>query len=91
MSAIRDLQITKVCFNEMMYLIHLFFAKMYEQEMLGNFLKLYYEDRPAFDSVEGLLISVDLYNNTQYTIEELLLQAGLSRLLIDELVTVSHM
>ena len=64
---------------------------MYEQKMLGNFLKLYDEDCPAFDSVEGLLKSVDLYNNTQYTIEELLLQAGLSRLLIDELVTVSHM
>ncbi|KAG0590209.1 hypothetical protein KC19_1G081300 [Ceratodon purpureus] len=61
----------------------------YTNEMLGNFLKLYYEDRPAFDSVEGLLKSVDLYNNTQYTIEELLPQAGLSRLLIDELVTVT--
>jgi hypothetical protein len=63
---------------------------MHEQGMLDNFLKLYEKDRPAFDSVEGLLKSVDLYNNTQYTVEELLLNAGLSRLLIDELITVSH-
>jgi hypothetical protein len=57
--------------------------------MLDNFLKLYEKDRPAFDSVEEMLKSVDLYSNTQSTLEELLLNAGLSRLLIDELVTVS--
>ncbi|KAG0590199.1 hypothetical protein KC19_1G080500 [Ceratodon purpureus] len=49
----------------------------------------YTNDRRAFKSVEGLLKSVDLYNNTQYTREELLPQAGLSRLFIDELVTVT--
>lgn len=56
--------------------------------MLDKFQELYNEDRPAFDSVEGLLKSVGLYNSTQYPVEELLLKAGLSRLLIDELITV---
>ena len=32
--------------------------------MLDNFLKFYGEERPAFDSVEGMLESVDLYSNT---------------------------
>ena len=63
---------------------------MHEQGMLDNFLKLYEEERPAFDSVEEILKSVDLYYDTQYTVEELLLKAGLSRLLLDELITVSH-
>ncbi len=61
------------------------------QGLLHNFLKLYEEECPAFDSVEEMLKSVNLYNTTQYTVEELLLNAGLSRLLLDELVTVSHM
>lgn len=58
--------------------------------MLDNFMQIYKDDRPAFDTVEELLKSVDLYNRTQYTLEELLLEAGLSRLLIDELITVIH-
>lgn len=71
------------------YGISLWRMQTYVNGMLDNFLKLYEEERPAFDTVEGLLKSVDLYNNTQYTVEELLLNAGLSTLLIDELVTIT--
>ena len=53
-------------------------------------MELYKEDRPAFDTVEGLLQSVDLFNSTQYSLEELLLNKALSRLIIDELVTVRY-
>ena len=56
--------------------------------MLDKWMAFYNEDRPAFDSVEGMLKSVNLYDGTQYTFEELLQNAGLSQLLIDELITV---
>lgn len=56
--------------------------------MLDKWVEFYNEDRPAFDSVQGLLKSVNLYDHTQYTVEDLLLKAGLSQLLIDELITV---
>lgn len=62
----------------------------WQQDLLSNFMELYKEDRPAYDTVEGLLQSVDLFNSTQYTLEELLLNKGLSRLIIDELVTVRY-
>ncbi|KAG0578326.1 hypothetical protein KC19_4G014400 [Ceratodon purpureus] len=71
------------------YGISLWRMQNYVNGMLDKFLKLYGKDRPAFDSVEEMLKSVDLYNDTQYTLEELLLNAGLSRLLIDELITIT--
>lgn len=71
------------------YGLSLWKMQTYTNGMLDNFMQIYKDDRPAFDTVEELLKSVDLYNRTQYTLEELLLEAGLSRLLIDELITVT--
>lgn len=58
------------------------------QDLLGKFLLLYQEGRPGFETVEELLKSVDLYESTQYPVQELLVKYGLSNLIIDELVTV---
>ena len=58
--------------------------------MLNNFLK-YYESsdsRPVFSRVEDMLKWSGLYNLTRRTLEEELIDAGLSSLLIQELVTV---
>jgi hypothetical protein len=58
------------------------------QDLLEKFLLLYQEGRPGFETVEELLKSVDLYESTQYPVQELLVKYGLSNLIIDELVTV---
>ncbi|MQL82056.1 hypothetical protein Taro_014532 [Colocasia esculenta] len=60
------------------------------QRMLERFL-LYYKDlasRPVFGSVEDMLKWSDLYGLTRRTLREELADAGLSPLLISELVTV---
>lgn len=58
--------------------------------MLNNFLKLYEssDTRPVFGRVEDMLKWSGLYNLTRRTLEEELIDAGLSPLLIQELVTV---
>jgi prenylcysteine oxidase/farnesylcysteine lyase len=60
----------------------------YVSDLLEKFLLLYQEGRPGFETVEELLKSVDLYESTQYPVQELLVKYGLSNLIIDELVTV---
>ena len=59
--------------------------------MLGNFLKYYegFNTRPVFNSAESMLKWSGLYNLTRRTLEDELVDAGLSPLLINELVTVS--
>ena len=58
--------------------------------MLGKFLKYYkpFDSRPVFESVEEMLKWAGLYDLTTQTLEEELVDAGLSPLLIQELVTV---
>ncbi|KMT14049.1 hypothetical protein BVRB_4g078770 [Beta vulgaris subsp. vulgaris] len=58
--------------------------------MLGNFLNYYegFDTRPVFNGVEDMLKWSGLYNLTRRTLEDELLDAGLSPLLIKELVTV---
>lgn len=59
--------------------------------MLGNFLNYYegFDTRPVFNGVEDMLKWSGLYNLTRRTLEDELLDAGLSPLLIKELVTVT--
>lgn len=71
------------------YGISLWKMQTFVNGMLDKWVEFYNEDRPAFDSVQGLLKSVNLFDHTQYTVEDLLLKAGLSQLLIDELITVT--
>lgn len=61
------------------------------QDMLGQFLRYYegFDTRPVFSSVEEMLKWSGLYNLTSRTLEVELIDAGLSPLLIKELVTVS--
>lgn len=58
--------------------------------MLDKFLKYYegFETRPVFNGVEEMLKWSGLYNLTSRTLEEELIDAGMSSLLIAELVTV---
>ncbi|EYU20569.1 hypothetical protein ABFS82_08G083700 [Erythranthe guttata] len=58
--------------------------------MLNKFLRYYegFEARPVFESVEGMLKWAGLYNLTTRTLGDELVEAGLSSLLIQELVTV---
>ncbi|XP_031504159.1 farnesylcysteine lyase [Nymphaea colorata] len=58
------------------------------QGMLESFLRYYEKDRPVFSSVEEMLKWAGLYSLTQRTLREELDDAGLSSLLISELVTV---
>lgn len=51
-------------------------------------MKLYDEDIPVFETAESMLKFIGLYEPTQHTLEEDLVAKGLSRLLIDELITV---
>ncbi|KAF8660050.1 hypothetical protein HU200_058136 [Digitaria exilis] len=63
------------------------------QEMLQRFMLFYsdFESRPAFATVEEMLKWTGLYDLTRRTLEEELLDAGLSSQTIAELVTVcSH-
>ncbi|BBN11687.1 prenylcysteine oxidase / farnesylcysteine lyase [Marchantia polymorpha subsp. ruderalis] len=56
--------------------------------MMENWMKLYDEDIPVFETAESMLKFIGLYEPTQHTLEEDLVAKGLSRLLIDELITV---
>ncbi|KAL9254252.1 Farnesylcysteine lyase-like protein [Drosera capensis] len=60
------------------------------ESMLGKFLKYYesVETRPVFETVEEMLRWSGLYDLTRRSLEEELIDAGLSPLLIQELVTV---
>ena len=60
------------------------------QTMLNNFLKYYKssDSRPVFSRVEDMLKWSGLYNLTRRSLEDELIDAGLSPLLIQELVTV---
>lgn len=57
---------------------------------MGRFLKYYEEpgSRPVFETVDEMLKWAGLYNLTTRTLEDELVDAGLSPLLINELVTV---
>lgn len=57
---------------------------------MDRFLKYYgsFESRPVFETVDGMLQWAGLYNLTTRTLQEELVDAGLSPLLIQELVTV---
>jgi hypothetical protein len=57
---------------------------------VDRFLKYYgsFESRPIFETVDGMLQWAGLYNLTTRTLQEELADAGLSPLLIQELVTV---
>lgn len=61
------------------------------QNTVGRFLKYYesLESRPIFETVDSMLQWAGLYNLTTSTLESELADAGLSSLLIQELVTVS--
>lgn len=72
------------------YGLSLLRMKRFVNNMLERFL-LYYKDfesRPVFDTVEKMLSWSGLYGITRRTLKEELLDAGLSSLLISELVTV---
>ncbi|RVX21490.1 Farnesylcysteine lyase [Vitis vinifera] len=60
------------------------------QTTVDNFLKYYasFESRPVFETVDEMLKWADLYNLTARTLQDELVEAGLSPLLIEELVTV---
>ncbi|KAK9110226.1 hypothetical protein Sjap_018286 [Stephania japonica] len=60
------------------------------ERMLKCFLKFYegFEERPVFGTVEEMLKWTGLYEYTARTLEDELVDAGLSPLLISELVTV---
>ena len=60
------------------------------QTTVDNFLKYYasLESRPVFETVDEMLKWADLYNLTARTLQDELVDAGLSPLLIEELVTV---
>lgn len=62
------------------------------QRTVDRFLKYYeaFESRPVFGSVEEMLKWTGLYSLTTRSLEEELLEAGLSPLLIQELVTVRN-
>lgn len=63
------------------------------QDTVNCFLK-YYSDRdtrPIFNTVDEMLKWADLYNLTTRTLDEQLVEIGLSPLLIQELVTVSNL
>ncbi|XP_051126941.1 farnesylcysteine lyase isoform X3 [Andrographis paniculata] len=60
------------------------------EETVNKFLR-YYQDfgsRPVFETVDRMLKWAELYNLTTMTLGEKLVEVGLSRLLIEELVTV---
>ncbi|XP_021734603.1 farnesylcysteine lyase-like [Chenopodium quinoa] len=72
------------------YGFSLFRMQNYVESMLDNFLKFYegFDTRPVFSGVEEMLKWSGLYNLTSRTLEEELIDANLSPVLINELVTV---
>ncbi|GAB4855703.1 hypothetical protein Ancab_024346 [Ancistrocladus abbreviatus] len=61
----------------------------YVEGIVDKFLKFYetFDSRPVFETVEKMLQWSGLYNLTTRTLQEELIEAGLSPLLIQELVT----
>uniref|UniRef100_A0A7N2MQ38 Prenylcysteine lyase domain-containing protein n=1 Tax=Quercus lobata TaxID=97700 RepID=A0A7N2MQ38_QUELO len=59
---------------------------------VNNFLKYYerFESRPVFETVDEMLKWAGLYNLTTRTLQEELIDVGLSPLLIKELVTIQQ-
>ncbi|KAL2498518.1 Farnesylcysteine lyase [Abeliophyllum distichum] len=72
------------------YGFSLFRMSSFVEVTVNNFLRYYegFNSRPVFDSVEEMLKWAGLYNLTTQTLGEELVEAGLSPLLIQELVTV---
>ncbi|KAH9610189.1 hypothetical protein KSS87_007532 [Heliosperma pusillum] len=72
------------------YGVSLFKMQAFVQDTLNNFMKYYegLDTRPVFHSAEDMLKWSALYDLTSRTLEEELVDAGLSPLLIKELVTV---
>lgn len=60
------------------------------QTTVSNFVKYYepFESRPIFETADEMLKWAALYNLTTRSLREELIDAGLSPLLIEELVTV---
>ncbi|KAF9599874.1 hypothetical protein IFM89_001820 [Coptis chinensis] len=72
------------------YGFSLFRMERFVKSAVDNFCKYYesFESRPVFESVEEMLKWAGLHELTTRTLEEELVDAGLSPLLISELVTV---
>ncbi|XP_010269070.1 PREDICTED: farnesylcysteine lyase-like [Nelumbo nucifera] len=72
------------------YGLSLFKMNRFVESAVNKFLKYYwdFDSRPVFESVDEMLKWADLYELTGRTLEEELVNAGLSPLLISELVTV---
>ncbi|KAM7519380.1 hypothetical protein LguiB_018342 [Lonicera macranthoides] len=72
------------------YGLSLFRMSNFVEVTVNSFLKYYesIESRPIFETVEDMLKWAGLYNLTTRTLQEELVDAGLSPLLIQELVTV---
>ncbi|KAF5179976.1 Prenylcysteine oxidase [Thalictrum thalictroides] len=72
------------------YGFSLFKMEKFVQNAVGCFVKYYesFESRPVFESIEDMLKWANLYNLTTRTLNEELAGAGLSPILISELVTV---
>ncbi|KAL9233357.1 hypothetical protein vseg_008372 [Gypsophila vaccaria] len=72
------------------YGVSLFKMQAFVEDTLNNFLKYYesHDTRPVFHRAEEMLKWSGLYDLTKRTLKEELVDAGLSPLLIDELVTV---
>ncbi|KAK9735535.1 hypothetical protein RND81_04G211000 [Saponaria officinalis] len=72
------------------YGVSLFKMQAFVEHTLSNFLKYYesHDTRPVFHRAEEMLKWSGLYDPTTRTLEEELVDAGLSPLLINELVTV---
>lgn len=84
-----------VSFANSMYLfirygLSLFKMDSFVESTVGNFLKYYesHETRPVFETVDEMLKWADLYNLTTRPLLDELIDAKLSSLLIEELVTV---
>lgn len=72
------------------YGFSLFRMTNFVESTVDNFLKYYqsFESRPVFETVDDMLTWAGLYHLTTRTLQEELVDAGLSPLLIQELVTV---
>ncbi|KAK9292445.1 hypothetical protein L1049_020417 [Liquidambar formosana] len=72
------------------YGLSLLRMESFVESSLSRFLKYYesFESRPVFETVDEMLKWAGLYNITARTLQEELIDVGLSPLLIQELVTV---
>eukprot|EP00252_Welwitschia_mirabilis_P008824 TRINITY_DN21028_c0_g1_i1.p1 TRINITY_DN21028_c0_g1~~TRINITY_DN21028_c0_g1_i1.p1 ORF type:complete len:487 (+),score=50.16 TRINITY_DN21028_c0_g1_i1:243-1703(+) len=68
----------------------LFKMQAFVSKLLDKFLRFYdtLESRPVFQTVDEMLEWTELFNYTQHTLEEKLIEAGMSSRLISELITV---